>query len=303
MVLQYDVDTNKLVEAIAVRFSSMPEMEPPSWAAFVKTGAHKQRPPERQDWWFMRSAAVLLTVAKSGPIGVSKLRSKYGGKRDRGYKPDKFCKGSGSIIRNVLQQLEAMEYVKQAQKGVHKGRVITPKGQSLIDQAAKTLLGKKQEAGKSPDHKATDQKSADQKAEKAAEKKQKKSHPAQKEEPAEAPQKKAHDKKPAKTDQKTEAKTEQPVPETPSESPSEPPAEKAAEVQEPVQETEEEKPLPKNQKTPEPEALADKDPAVEQPAEEKPAPEKPAVEQPAEEEPAPLETSPSQDKPDESSGK
>lgn len=139
----YDVSPNELIERAAVELAKMPEIAPPEWAKFVKTGHFRQRPPAREDWWYMRSAAVLRSVYKLGPIGVEKLRTKYGGKKDRGHKPAKFFRASGNILRKVLQQLETAQLVKQATVGVHKGRVITPKGRSLLDKLATEIAGPK----------------------------------------------------------------------------------------------------------------------------------------------------------------
>jgi len=133
MVSIYDVEPRKLIEEAAKQLEKMPEMAPPEWAAYVKTGRHRERPPQENNWWYIRSAAVLRSVYKLGPIGVSKLRTKYGGRKNRGHKPDKVFKASGNILRKILQKLELIGFVKQAEKGVHKGRIITPKGKSFID--------------------------------------------------------------------------------------------------------------------------------------------------------------------------
>ena len=94
--------------------------------------------------WFVRSAAILRSIYKSkGPIGVQKLRLKYGSKKNRGSKPEKFYKASGKIIRIIVQQLEKEELVKKGEKGVHKGRVIASKGKSLLDKIASGLAGSK----------------------------------------------------------------------------------------------------------------------------------------------------------------
>jgi small subunit ribosomal protein S19e len=135
----FDVPTNELIEKAAKELKKLPEINAPEWAKFVKTGMHKERPPVRADWWHVRAAAMLRSIAKLGPVGVSKLRTKYGGKQNSGVGSEHFYKGSGSIARKVLQQLEKAGLVKQAQKGVHKGRIITPKGQSLLDKSAKEI--------------------------------------------------------------------------------------------------------------------------------------------------------------------
>jgi len=135
----YDVPVNDLIEEVAKDLKEFNEIKPPEWSVFVKTGMHKERPPARADWWHVRCAAVLRSVRKLGPVGVAKLRTKYGGKKNRGHKTEHFYKGSGNILRKVLQQLEAAGLVKQDKEGVHRGRVATPKGISLLDKAAVRL--------------------------------------------------------------------------------------------------------------------------------------------------------------------
>ncbi|MBD3204020.1 30S ribosomal protein S19e [Candidatus Woesearchaeota archaeon] len=136
MVSIYDVPANELIEKTTEKLKKMPELAPPEWAAYVKTGAHKERPPSRKDWWYVRTASILRVIYKQGPIGVSKLRRRYSGRKNRGTAPDKTYKGSGNIIRKILQKLEIVELVKQSQKGIYKGRIITPKGKSFLDKIA-----------------------------------------------------------------------------------------------------------------------------------------------------------------------
>jgi small subunit ribosomal protein S19e len=104
----------------------------PEWADFVKTGMFKEKPPIDPDWWYVRAGSMLLKIEKLGPVGVSKLRTKYGGRKNMGVAPEHFRRGSGKIIRTILQQLEKEGLIKQDAKGVHKGRVLTPKARSLI---------------------------------------------------------------------------------------------------------------------------------------------------------------------------
>ena len=134
-----DVPVNDLIEQVAKDLEEFDIICPPEWASYVKTGIHKERPPVRDDWWHVRCAAVLRSVRKLQCVGVGKLRTKYGGRQRRGHKTERFAKGSGNILRKVLQQLEKAGLVKQAEKGTHKGRVITPKGISILDKAAVKL--------------------------------------------------------------------------------------------------------------------------------------------------------------------
>ncbi|MEK6964023.1 MAG: 30S ribosomal protein S19e [Nanoarchaeota archaeon] len=137
--MRYDVPQNELVKNLSLKLKQ--ELKMPSWAMFVKTGVHKERPPAQEDWWYMRAASMLKKVNHLGPVGVAKLRRKYGGKKNRGVEPEKFAKGSGKVTRTLLQQLEQAQLVKNNQKGVHKGRIITQKGVSYLEEAAKAKGG------------------------------------------------------------------------------------------------------------------------------------------------------------------
>jgi small subunit ribosomal protein S19e len=105
---------------------------PPAWAPFVKTGSHRQRAPQSQDWWYHRAASVLRSVDQKGPIGTAKLAVKFGGRKNRGVAPDQFREASTNIIRKCLQQLEKGKLIKQVEFDGHKGRVITKDGNALI---------------------------------------------------------------------------------------------------------------------------------------------------------------------------
>lgn len=137
--MRYDVDQGKLINAVAEELKKNPEIKPPEWAKFVKTGAFKERPPTQKDWWYRRVASILRTVMVKGPVGTEKLRVRYGGKKNRGMRPEEFRKGSGSIARKALQQLESAGFVKKEDKSVKKGRVITGKGIKLFSECAKKI--------------------------------------------------------------------------------------------------------------------------------------------------------------------
>ena len=139
----FNVNQTELIEKVSQKLKENKQVSAPEWAPFAKTGTHKQRVPDNQEWWFVRAAAVLRKVAVLGPVGVSKLRTAYGGKKRRGHQPAEFRKGSGNIIRTIFQQLEKSQLIRQSKPkefGVHKGRIITGQGQSLLDNCANDLL-------------------------------------------------------------------------------------------------------------------------------------------------------------------
>src|SRR3990167_8286378 len=91
------VNPRELIKKVAEELKKQSLVKPPQWGKFVKTGHHQERLPDNEDLWYCRSA---------------------------------------SIIRKILQQLEKAEFIKQAQSGAHKGRIITPKGTSFLDKMA-----------------------------------------------------------------------------------------------------------------------------------------------------------------------
>jgi small subunit ribosomal protein S19e len=132
-----DVDAERLILKAAEEMAGMQELRPPAWASFVKTGRHKERPPQQKNWWHIRQAAELRKLYTNPQgMGVSRMRTAYGGRKNRGHKPERSFKASGSVIRKSLQQLEKAGFVK-AEKG--KGRTITPKGQKFLNSVAKSL--------------------------------------------------------------------------------------------------------------------------------------------------------------------
>jgi len=136
MVTVYDVPPNRLIDDLKEELENNENIEYPTWAKFVKTGVHKEEAPMQEDWWFKRVSAILRSVYTDGPIGISKLRGKYGGRQSTGVRPKHATKGSGSIIRESLQQLEKAGLIEKTEKG----RVITSEGQSLLDNLSHEIM-------------------------------------------------------------------------------------------------------------------------------------------------------------------
>jgi small subunit ribosomal protein S19e len=131
MPTPYDVPANLLIERLAQYLKDeVDQIRPPTWASVVKTSSHAQRIPQNADWWFTRCASVLRKVYLKGPLGIQRLRAEYGGRKDRGVRPEHAQKGGGAIIRKTLQQLEE---AKLAKSSGNQGRVVTKQGRSLLD--------------------------------------------------------------------------------------------------------------------------------------------------------------------------
>jgi len=133
MTTVYDVPADPLIRSVAGKLKDEKAVQPPAWAPFVTTGIHAEKPPVEADWWHVRTAAVLRKVYVMGPIGTERLRAEFGGSRDRGAKPNRAKKGSGSVIREALQQLEKAGLVENV-KG--EGRRVSARGRSLLDNTA-----------------------------------------------------------------------------------------------------------------------------------------------------------------------
>lgn len=138
MPTTYDYEAGELISRAAEELKNFSSIKMPDWAKFVKTGRHAERPPDNPDWWFIRAAALLRKIYTKGPIGISKLRVLYGGKKNRGVKREHFYRAGGKIIRVILQQLENEGLVRKVDlKQGKPGRIITPKGMKFLDTVMK----------------------------------------------------------------------------------------------------------------------------------------------------------------------
>jgi small subunit ribosomal protein S19e len=137
MTTAYDVPAEELIKEVAKQLRSDNSIALPKENMFTKTGVHRENTPEDKDWWYKRCASILRKIYVKEGIGVERLRAEYGGKRDRGSKPNRARAGSGSIVRRALQQLEKAGYVKKV-KG--KGRVLTSKGRSFLDNISNNAM-------------------------------------------------------------------------------------------------------------------------------------------------------------------
>ena len=124
----------KLAEAL----KSIPEFKQPEWSTIVKSGPSKERPIEDADFWYKRTASILRQIYKMNIVGVERLRTKYGSKKNRGMKPERFRKASGKIIRTILQQADNAGFTEIAKeikgvKGRKPGRQLTQKGKEFLE--------------------------------------------------------------------------------------------------------------------------------------------------------------------------
>ncbi|MDE1854382.1 MAG: 30S ribosomal protein S19e [Thaumarchaeota archaeon] len=136
MVSAHDVPSSKLITALAAQMKSVPSVQEPDWAHYVKTGSHAERPPIASDWWFTRAASLLRKLYVHGPVGLTDLERAYGGTKALHYFPKHHRDAGGSSIRKLLKQLEQAELVAKTPRG----RILTPKGRALLDRVSKELF-------------------------------------------------------------------------------------------------------------------------------------------------------------------
>jgi len=139
MTTVYDVPAKELIDEVAKKLQNDKSIFLPEENRFSRTGVDREKTPENKNWWYVRCASILRKIYVNNQIGVERLRAEYGGKHDRGSKPYKARRGSGTITRRALQQLENAGYVTKI-KG--KGRTLTAKGRSFLDNTANEVLKK-----------------------------------------------------------------------------------------------------------------------------------------------------------------
>jgi small subunit ribosomal protein S19e len=132
-----DVPASALLPRVAHELKERALVQPPPWAAYVKTGVSRQQAPTQPDWWYLRSASVLRKIFLKGTTGVQRLSADYGGRRDRGSAPYHARSGSRAVLREIVQQLEKSGLVRAYK---NQGRRVSADGLKLLDGAARAAL-------------------------------------------------------------------------------------------------------------------------------------------------------------------
>lgn len=130
----FEADSGRLVDVAAAQLE-VKGIERPKYIDFVKSGAGRERIPTQRNFWYLRCASVLRQVYINGPIGVPRLRTRYGNRKGHTMHRHHHMRASGSIISDALVALEKAGYVKKGKKG----REITPPGKSFLDKIANGL--------------------------------------------------------------------------------------------------------------------------------------------------------------------
>ncbi|MEK6741939.1 MAG: 40S ribosomal protein S19 [Nanoarchaeota archaeon] len=134
----YELNVGEYNLKLAEALKKVPEFEKPEWVSFVKSGPGKSRPIDDLDFWHKRAASILKQIYRKKILGVSRLRTRYGSKKQRGVRPEEFRKAGGKIIRTILQQSDRAGFTEIAKgmkgiKGKKPGRQLTEKGKAFLE--------------------------------------------------------------------------------------------------------------------------------------------------------------------------
>ena len=129
----YEIPAQEYNEKLAAKLKEMPEFSIPEWSLYVKSGVSKSRPPFEVDFWHKRAASILRQIYIHNIVGVGRLRTRYGGRKIRGSKPETFKKSSGKMIRVMLQQAEKVGFLEKVKEGKRFGRRLTKSGKDFLE--------------------------------------------------------------------------------------------------------------------------------------------------------------------------
>lgn len=130
------IEPGKYNSLLAKALKDVSEFSKPEWVDFVKSSTHKQRPIFDEDFWHKRAASILRQIYIHKILGVERMRTRYGGRKDMGMKPPRFKKSGGKIIRVILQQAELAGFVEKS-TGKKAGRQLTNNGKDFLEGVAK----------------------------------------------------------------------------------------------------------------------------------------------------------------------
>ncbi|KAI1491055.1 40S ribosomal protein S19 [Biscogniauxia mediterranea] len=132
-----DVDAQEFIRAYAAFLKRQGKLAVPGWVDTVKTGPGKELPPQDQDWFYVRTAAIARHIYMRKTVGVGRLSRVHGGAKNRGVRPSKHVDASRGVDRRAIQGLEKLGILElDEEKG---GRRITQQGQRDLDRIAQTV--------------------------------------------------------------------------------------------------------------------------------------------------------------------
>ncbi|MGP6220604.1 30S ribosomal protein S19e [Caldiplasma sukawensis] len=136
MVNIKQVPPKLLIEKMKEELQKDEKISEPEWTKYLKAGSHREKSWTQDDWYYRRLASTLRKVYVKGKIGIQKISSDYGGKRDKGSAMYHPVEGSRYIIRKMFQKLEELGYLEKTKEG----RKVTPKGEAFMHKCAENIM-------------------------------------------------------------------------------------------------------------------------------------------------------------------
>ena len=142
-----DVPSSQLINALASFFKEKNIIKIPKFAPLVKCSRANDCEPINPDYIYYKADAICrkLYVTKSRNLGVGSLRSMFSKKQRRGSQPPKAFRSGGKIIRDLVIQLKAKDYIDNYGKNedeTNHGLHLTKTGRSELDKIAAGLMKK-----------------------------------------------------------------------------------------------------------------------------------------------------------------
>ena len=132
-----DIPAQKFVATLAAHLKKSGKYELPAMHDLIKTGCHKELPPQDADWYYLRLAAVVRKIYLNGGMGVNCLAHAFGGKYWASMARKHHGKAASGNIRFAVQALEAAKLI--GKKEGRTGRFITAAGRRELDVIATTM--------------------------------------------------------------------------------------------------------------------------------------------------------------------
>ena len=143
-----DVPSSQFINELATFFKEKNIIKMPKYAPLVKCSRANDCEPISPDYIYYRAAVICrkLYLSKSKNLGVGSLRSIFSKKQRRGSQPPKTFRSGGKIIRDLVIQLKAKEYIdnygKNEEEATDHGLYLTKTGRSELDKIASGLIKK-----------------------------------------------------------------------------------------------------------------------------------------------------------------
>jgi small subunit ribosomal protein S19e len=132
-----DIPATQFVTALAAHFKKTGKYELPAMHDLIKTGSHRELPPQDADWYYLRLASVARKVYLQPAVGIEHLAHAYGGKYWSKMTTKHHGKAARGNVRHALKALESTKLI--AKKEGKTGRFITAAGRRELDVIANSI--------------------------------------------------------------------------------------------------------------------------------------------------------------------